>query len=220
MSTEATPKIGRTLVGKPPPFFLTFVRTTTVAASYSGGSMEFDTPPRASAASRKSRNVSPGLAARMSMFNTGNSDSKPDSSRKGKGSKEGTPRRAVSPRLRERVDSFSRDERRDREIVSKEAPIVRGVNDRPALRKASSVSSPTKMPTLGGGLVGVGARALAGDGFGLDGPSAAPPRPSGASSPAKFHLPLALAMPSAPVRPVERMAPTVTQLDPSARPIW
>ena len=77
------------------------------------------------------RHVSPGMAARMAMFNSGDQQQPDSGGRKdaSKGSRSGTPRRSVSPRLRERVDSFSRTRDVSKEDVSKDAPIVRGVND-------------------------------------------------------------------------------------------
>ena len=61
------------------------------------------------APAKKPRNVSPGLLARMGAFSQGGTSNRSSkSSRRDKDREGGTPRRAVSPRLRQRVDSFSR----------------------------------------------------------------------------------------------------------------
>ena len=79
------------------------------------------------------RSVSPGLASRLAVFGGGDSSSRTPESSSQKPSSKASPRRAISPRLRERVDSFGRRAMRE-EDVTRDAPVVRGVNDRPRAR--------------------------------------------------------------------------------------
>ena len=86
------------------------------------------------------RHVSPIMAQRMAMF--GDQKLADNIGIKKASQRASSPRRAVSPRLRERVNSF------DHTDVAADAPIVRGVNDH-QLRKGATLGQQPKVPSLG-----------------------------------------------------------------------
>ena len=122
------------------------------------GAMQLEAARHSTDGPSKRRAVSPGLAARMSMFGDANTPNRGKmASPRGR---RDSPRRAVSPRLKERVDSFSRGLRAPNPATM-DAPIVRGVNDRPtgstALRNSKvgvgmhhTPASGVKVPSLVG----------------------------------------------------------------------
>ena len=108
--------------------------------------------PRATGKSPAKRGVSAGMASRLAMFG----DQRPPDSitRKKASPRASSPRRSVSPRLQARVNSF--------DDVRADAPIVRGVNDRPGGAKRKPPTWGPK-PPLQGASTHPGAQALLAD---------------------------------------------------------